>query len=47
MDRLNAEMREAIDRDDFDRYYAKNLAFHEVFLSRSRERELLKRSSTT
>jgi DNA-binding GntR family transcriptional regulator len=42
MRRLNAEMREAIDRDDFDRYYAKNLAFHEVFLSRCGNENLLK-----
>lgn len=35
MERLNAEMGEAISRDDFDLYYAKNLLFHDVFLSRS------------
>lgn len=42
MRRLNVEMKEAIDRDDFDRYYEKNLAFHEVFLSRCGNDNLLK-----
>lgn len=42
MRRLNAEMREAIDRDDFDRYYARNLAFHDIFLSRCGNDNLLK-----
>ncbi|MBN1939441.1 MAG: GntR family transcriptional regulator [Candidatus Aminicenantes bacterium] len=42
MRRLNAEMREAIDRDDFDLYYARNLAFHEVFLSRCGNENLRK-----
>jgi DNA-binding GntR family transcriptional regulator len=32
METLNAEMKEAIERDDFDLYYAKNLLFHDVFL---------------
>ena len=32
MERLNAEMKEAIEKDDFDLYYEKNLAFHDVFL---------------
>jgi DNA-binding GntR family transcriptional regulator len=32
MDRLNAEMKEAIARDDFDLYYERNLEFHNVFL---------------
>jgi DNA-binding GntR family transcriptional regulator len=35
MERLNREMKEAIDRDDFDSYYETNLAFHNVFLGRS------------
>jgi DNA-binding GntR family transcriptional regulator len=35
METLNAEMKQAIDRNDFDRYYEKNLAFHNVFLSLS------------
>jgi len=32
MERLNAEMAEAIAQDDFSLYYAKNLLFHDVFL---------------
>ncbi len=35
MDRLNAEMAEAIAQDDFGLYYAKNLLFHDVFLQLS------------
>jgi DNA-binding GntR family transcriptional regulator len=35
MEALNAEMKRAIDGDDFDLYYEKNLAFHNVFLSLS------------
>jgi DNA-binding GntR family transcriptional regulator len=35
MEALNAEMKLAIDRNDFDLYYEKNLAFHNVFLSLS------------
>jgi DNA-binding GntR family transcriptional regulator len=42
MTRLNAEMRDAIGRDDFDLYYEKNLAFHDVFLSRCGNANLLK-----
>jgi DNA-binding GntR family transcriptional regulator len=32
---LNAEMREAVEKDDFDMYYERNLAFHDVFLGTS------------
>jgi DNA-binding GntR family transcriptional regulator len=32
--RLNAEMKQAVEAGDFDRYYARNLAFHDVFLGR-------------
>ena len=32
--RLNDEMKEAVLADDFDRYYDRNLAFHDVFLDR-------------
>jgi DNA-binding GntR family transcriptional regulator len=32
--RLNAEMKQAITRGDFDRYYDRNLAFHDVVLDR-------------
>ncbi len=35
MERLNGEMKAAIGGDDFDRYYEKNLAFHDVFLRHS------------
>jgi DNA-binding GntR family transcriptional regulator len=42
MDRLNLEMKEAIERDNFDLYYEKNLAFHDVFLSRCGNADLLK-----
>lgn len=34
MRRLNAEMRAAVREGDFDRYYERNLAFHDVFLDR-------------
>jgi len=46
MERLNAEMKEAIDRDDFDLYYEKNLAFHDVFLRLSGN-DSLKKTVTT
>jgi len=42
MDRLNAEMKEAIEGDDFDLYYEKNLAFHNAFLGLSGNENLLK-----
>ncbi|MHB8055875.1 MAG: GntR family transcriptional regulator [Candidatus Aminicenantales bacterium] len=42
LDRLNLEMKEAIEKDDFDLYYEKNLAFHDVFLSRCGNADLLK-----
>jgi DNA-binding GntR family transcriptional regulator len=32
--RLNREMKRAIEAGDFDRYYDRNLAFHDVFLDR-------------
>jgi DNA-binding GntR family transcriptional regulator len=32
--RLNAEMKDAVIAGDFDRYYDRNLAFHDVFLDR-------------
>jgi DNA-binding GntR family transcriptional regulator len=35
LESLNREMKEAIDKDDFDLYYEKNLLFHDVFLGRS------------
>lgn len=42
MERLNAEMGEAISRDDFDLYYAKNLIFHDVFLRLSGNTTLIR-----
>jgi DNA-binding GntR family transcriptional regulator len=42
MDRLNAEMDEAIAKDDFDLYYAKNLLFHDVFLRLSHNETLIR-----
>lgn len=42
LDRLNMEMKAAIEKDDFDGYYEKNLAFHNVFLSRCGNPDLLK-----
>jgi DNA-binding GntR family transcriptional regulator len=43
MEALNAEMKAAIGRGDFDLYYRKNLAFHDVFLGLS-ENEGLKKT---
>jgi DNA-binding GntR family transcriptional regulator len=40
--RLNAEMREAVEADDFDRYYERNLAFHDVFLDRCDNERLVR-----
>jgi len=42
MEQLNAEMKDAIDRDNFDLYYEKNLNFHNVFLERSGNENLKK-----
>jgi len=42
MERMNEEMKAAIDRDNFDLYYEKNLNFHNVFLNLS-ENERLKK----
>jgi DNA-binding GntR family transcriptional regulator len=39
---LNDEMKRAIDQDDFNKYYQKNLLFHQVFLSLCRNRNLIK-----
>jgi len=35
LESLNAEMREALERDDFDQYYDRNLKFHDVYLRTS------------
>lgn len=42
LDALNREMKEAIDKDDFDLYYEKNLRFHDVFLNRGGNESLVK-----
>ncbi len=42
MEGLNAEMAEAIARDDFGLYYAKNLLFHDVFLRLSGNTTLIR-----
>jgi DNA-binding GntR family transcriptional regulator len=40
--RLNGEMKEAVDADDFDGYYERNLAFHDVFLDRCDNERLVR-----
>jgi DNA-binding GntR family transcriptional regulator len=40
--RLNREMRKALLADDFDRYYDANLAFHDVFLDRCGNEQLVR-----
>ena len=42
MEKLNMEMRKAIDRDNFDLYYNKNLKFHNVFINLSGNKILKK-----
>ena len=42
MEFLNAQMRAAVDEQDFDRYYENNLAFHAVYLDLSENTELLR-----
>jgi len=39
---LNADMVQAVEAGDFDRYYTRNLSFHEVFLDLSQNRSLLR-----
>lgn len=43
MRRANDAMRAALDADDFDRYYAANLALHDGYLRLSRNAELVQR----
>jgi DNA-binding GntR family transcriptional regulator len=40
MERLNLEMKKALERNSFDDYYARNLGFHDSFVSLSRNEEL-------
>ena len=42
MHALNDEMKLAIDQDDFNLYYQKNLKFHDVFLSMCENKNLVK-----
>lgn len=39
---LNAEMKKAIDQDDFNLYYQNNLLFHDVFLNLCENKNLVK-----
>jgi DNA-binding GntR family transcriptional regulator len=40
MESLNGRMRDSLSMDDFDDYYAANLAFHEVYLGKSSNSDL-------
>ena len=40
MEKLNEGMRQALERDDFNAYYEKNLRFHDIFLTLSGNRQL-------
>ena len=40
--RLNREMKQAVEAGDFDRYYDRNLAFHDVFLDRCDNQRLVR-----
>ena len=40
--RLNAEMKRAVEKGEFDRYYERNLAFHDVFLDRCDNERLVR-----
>jgi DNA-binding GntR family transcriptional regulator len=42
LDKLGLEMRSALDDDDFASFYAANLAFHDVYLSLSDNRDLVR-----
>jgi DNA-binding GntR family transcriptional regulator len=42
LEQMNAEMKEAIDQDNFDLYYEKNLNFHNVLLNLCGNRNLVK-----
>jgi DNA-binding GntR family transcriptional regulator len=42
MDRLNRRMQKAIDRNDFDLFYEKNLLFHDAFISLCGNRNLVR-----
>ncbi len=40
MEKLNEGMRQALERDDFNAYYEKNLRFHDIFLNLSGNKQL-------
>jgi len=42
MDQMNREMKEAIEADDFDLYYEKNLKFHNTYLDRCGNEKLMR-----
>ena len=42
MDQLNRQMQKAIDGDDFDLFYEKNLLFHDVFIDLCANRNLMR-----
>ncbi|KAA0258834.1 GntR family transcriptional regulator [Deferribacter autotrophicus] len=42
MEKLNDEMKQALDQDDFDLYYEKNVEFHNVYLNKSCNKPLLR-----
>jgi len=42
MKKLNEQMKKAIDKDDFDNYYDKNLKFHNVYLYLCGNKKLIK-----
>ncbi|OGN96490.1 MAG: GntR family transcriptional regulator [Chloroflexi bacterium RBG_13_51_18] len=42
MEKLNAAMKKAIDNDNFDLYYEKNLDFHYIFLNRCANENLVR-----
>jgi DNA-binding GntR family transcriptional regulator len=46
MDGFRARMAETLDADDFDDYYAANLAFHDVYLSLSDNEDLVRNVRT-
>lgn len=46
MESLNGEMVQALDRDDFNLFYEKNLAYHNTYLSKTENEDLLKAVQT-
>ena len=46
MSHLNEWMKNALDEDDFDKYYNYNLEFHNIYISRSGNKKLIKSVNT-